>query len=81
MSTHLDDPYTLVARFLNRHQLLLPAKNVHEWRIVPAGTYTHNVLPYGPMTDGITNGIIAFFHSDIRGIVEVHREKPYLPIS
>lgn len=49
-----------IVAFCHQHCLRLPERDVDDWRPLPGGTYTHRSLPYGPMRDGITNGVVCF---------------------
>lgn len=67
-----------VVSFCRTHNLRLPVRDIEDYRLVPPGVYTHKQLPYGPLLDGITNGVIAFMvrqgetPDQPSSIVEVH---------
>lgn len=67
----MKDKLTFVISFMATHNIQLPSKPIELWRQVPSGTYTHKSLPFGPMREGITDGILAHFVSGQR-TVEVH---------
>lgn len=61
-----------VSLFLTRYKTLLPERDSDNWRPVEPGLYTHKSLPYGPMRDGITNGIVCYMATYERRVVYVH---------
>lgn len=56
-----------VLAFVTKHGIRL--RDIEQWRPVEPGTYTHHQFPYGPMTEGITDGVICHM---ARSTVEVH---------
>lgn len=61
----MKDKTGYVIRFMEKWNIQIPKQGFEDWREVVAGTYTHKNLPYGPMREGITNGVVGYFVTKI----------------
>lgn len=77
----MKDKLTYVTRFMERWNIQLPKKGFEDWREVVAGTYTHKSLPYGPMREGITNGVVGYFVSSTISVPWIKKNHKILPVN